>query len=136
MTDIRKGGCLCGSARYEINLKGEETGNCHCRDCQKQSGAAFVTVTTVSIDNFKWIKEPDGLISISDRASRRFCSLCGTPIQWCGVDYTDVANINTSTLDDPNGLNIVYEIFTRSRMDGVLPVVGAKQSQAGYDGLK
>lgn len=136
MKDIREGGCLCGAARYQIDLTGQETGNCHCRDCQKQSGAPFATVTTVKIGQLNWITEPDGKVSISKLAVRRFCSQCGTPLQWCGVDYTDTANINTATLDDVAGLDIVYEIYTRSRMAGILPVAGAMQSLEGYAALE
>lgn len=135
MKDIREGGCLCGAARYTIDLTGAETGNCHCRDCQKQSGAAFATVTTVKIEQFNWNAEPDGAISISEQAVRRFCGKCGTPLQWCGVDYSDIANINTATLDEASGLPVVYEIFTRSRMTGVQPVAEAAQSLEGHAAL-
>ncbi|WP_262695345.1 GFA family protein [Kordiimonas aquimaris] len=136
MRGIREGGCSCGAARYQMDLTDAETGNCHCRDCQKQSGAPFATVITVKADQFKWLKQPEGETSVSDAAIRRFCNKCGTPLQWCGVDYTDIANINMTTLDDTSGIDIVYEIYTRSRVAGILPVKGAAQSMAGYADLK
>ena len=136
MSDVREGGCLCGAARYQVDLTDAETGNCHCRDCQKQSGAPFATVTTVKATQFKWLTKPAGEVSISELAIRRFCKECGSPLQWCGVDYADIANINTTTLDDTSGLSIVYEIYTRSRYWGVLPVKGAAQSLSGYAELE
>ncbi len=132
MTDIRQGGCLCGKARYEIDLTDHETGNCHCRDCQKNSGAPFVTNTLVPTGQFKWISKPKGEYSASSAAIRRFCIECGTPLQWDGMENRDLVDVSTSTLDDPSGIAISYEIYTRSRMDGVLPVPGAQQFEAAY----
>lgn len=132
MVDIRQGGCLCGKARYEIDLEGHETGNCHCTDCQKNAGAPFMTFTLVPIDQFRWISKPDGKFMASETAVRRFCRECGTSIQWEPVEARDYANVSTATLDDPYGLPAEYEIYTRSRMAGVQPVKGAKQFETEY----
>jgi len=42
VTDLRTGGCLCGAIRYETAGEPVFTLRCHCRDCQRQSGAAHV----------------------------------------------------------------------------------------------
>ena len=36
------GGCLCGAVRYATNAEPVFAGNCHCKDCQRSSGGAFV----------------------------------------------------------------------------------------------
>jgi len=100
MKDIREGGCLCGAVRYEIDLSGHETGNCHCRDCQKNCGAPFVTSTFVPESQFRWITKPSGEYSASPAAIRRFCAQCGTPLQWDGFKLKGLVDINTATLDD------------------------------------
>lgn len=133
MKDIRQGGCLCGKARYEIDLTNHETGNCHCRDCQKNAGAPFMMFTLVPAVQFRWLKKPLGEFAASALAVRRFCKNCGTPLQWDGVDEPHSANISTATLDDPSGITAAYEIFTASRLDGILAVAGAKQFDAGFD---
>ena len=60
-TDLRQGGCLCGAVRYEINMDGARTGNCHCRDCQKNGGGPFMTFTTPLAGHLRWISEPKGI---------------------------------------------------------------------------
>jgi hypothetical protein len=127
MTDVREGGCLCGAVRYEINLKGSKTGNCHCTDCQKNSGGAFMPFTNVDRGQFRWISEPAGQAHASDIAVRRFCANCGTPMTWEGRDEPDHIAISTGTLDDKSGIEIVYEIFTRSRWSMIPPVPGVRQ---------
>jgi len=127
MANIHGGGCMCGAVRFEIDLDGAETGNCHCRDCQKNSGGAFMPFTTVKAGQLRWLHEPTGVMRSSDKAVRRFCSACGTPLTWEGEDYQHHQSVSTGTLDTPSSTPIVFEIFTRSRWPGIQPVPGARQ---------
>lgn len=132
MADVRQGGCLCGAARYEADVSEHETGNCHCSLCQKHTGSAFLTVTCVAIDKFRWINSPEGEYASSNDVIRRFCTKCGTPITWESADVPDLANFGAGTLDDKNGLEISYEIYTSNRLAGIERVPGARQMEADY----
>jgi hypothetical protein len=35
------GGCACGAIRYEVKADPVAMLNCHCRDCQRESGTAY-----------------------------------------------------------------------------------------------
>ncbi len=129
-TDLRQGGCLCGAVRYEINIDRHRTGNCHCRDCQKNSGGAFMPFTSVDRGQFRWLSEPHGEGRASEAAIRRFCEKCGTPMTWEGRDYPNRISVSTGTLDDVSGVEISYEIYTRSRWPGIQPVPGVRQYEA------
>jgi hypothetical protein len=133
MADLRTGGCMCGAVRYEMNIDGHKTGNCHCRDCQKNSGAGFMPFTNVDAGQFRWINEPEGVAKASEKAVRRFCNECGTPMTWEGEGEEDRASISTGTFDDPSGIEISYEIYTRSRWPAFKPVDGARQYEDGGD---
>ena len=127
MPDLRQGGCLCGAVRYEVNLDGHKTGNCHCTDCQKNSGAAFMPFSNVDSGQFRWTKKPDGVYQSSERALRRFCTQCGTPITWEAIDRPERQSVSVGTLDNLEGIEISYEIYTKSRIEGIQPVSGARQ---------
>ncbi|WP_417448785.1 GFA family protein [Kordiimonas sp.] len=128
--DLRQGGCLCGYVRYEINIEGSRTGNCHCRDCQKNGGGPFMTFTNPEDGHFRWLTEPEGRAYASDIAIRRFCIRCGTPMTWeSAADANDMA-VSTGTLDEPADIAIVYEIYTKSRWADIPPVPGARQYPA------
>jgi len=43
MSDIQEGGCLCGRVRFRADGPPNNVTNCHCRTCQQQGGAAYVT---------------------------------------------------------------------------------------------
>ncbi len=127
MPDLREGGCICGAVRYVIDLTNQKTSNCHCTDCRRHIGAPYASFTTVPIQQFRWLKHPEGQIELSPKAVRRFCKHCGTYIQWDGKHQSEFAEISTATIDDPVGLVPTFEFYTKSRMEGVQPVPGAKQ---------
>ena len=56
MADVRIGRCLCGRVRYES--KGEPLFSLlsHCRDCQRQSGSAFIAAMRVPAAGFRITK--------------------------------------------------------------------------------
>ena len=42
MAEMFEGGCSCGAVRYRLTSRPMFTHCCHCLDCQKQTGGAFV----------------------------------------------------------------------------------------------
>jgi hypothetical protein len=42
MSTTVTGGCACGAVRYEYSADPVFMGNCHCRDCQRTTGSAYV----------------------------------------------------------------------------------------------
>ena len=52
MTTLRTGGCLCGAIRYESSGEPVFALQCHCRDCQRQSGSAYVAAVRVPAAEF------------------------------------------------------------------------------------
>ena len=47
------GSCLCGNVTYTCDADPIASANCHCRDCQSSSGAAFSTVAMVPADSIE-----------------------------------------------------------------------------------
>ncbi len=130
MGKLVEGGCLCGRVRYEVNLKGAEFGHCHCKDCQKNSGAPFMSFAFVEWGYFRWLNEPDGAYQSSPDACRKFCTHCSSAICWEGKQFDHGISINTGTLDEYSGGDIQFEIFTRSRWPIIAPINGARQYEA------
>ena len=67
MATMRRGGCLCGAVRYESAGEPLFSLLCHCRDCQHQSGSAYVAAMRVPASGFRITKgEPRLYVSNSD----------------------------------------------------------------------
>ena len=48
---ILEGGCTCGSVRYRMTSQPMFVHCCHCRDCQRQTGSAFVLNALIETDH-------------------------------------------------------------------------------------
>ena len=132
MKDIREGGCLCGKARYSIDIADGYVGNCHCVTCRRHSGAPYETYITVPAGQFQWASEPVGYVQTGKTSGRFFCKDCGTPLSFVSDDEPDTVNITVGTIDDPSGMIPVYEIFTVSRMAKSLVCEPVKNRLVGF----
>jgi len=104
MTDnieSHEGGCFCGEIRYKIKGAPEWSAHCHCRSCQKATGAAFTSWTAVKKENFEVIK---GQISTRTwpGVERGFCNQCGTSLTYVAEEgWPGLVSILAPTFDDP-----------------------------------
>ena len=105
---ILSGGCACGAIRYTCTANPLFSLNCHCRDCQRESGSAFVPVLAVpkaafgitqgSVRYFK-------LTADSGHATARaFCGDCGSPLFGLPGSAPEIVTIRAGSLDEPPGV--------------------------------
>jgi len=76
------GSCLCGGVIFEISLPSVVCAHCHCTQCRRAHGAAFVTWFTVPKERWR-VTQGDALLrryASSDHARRWFCSGCGSSL--------------------------------------------------------
>lgn len=50
MSVSREGGCACGAVRYRLASEPLFTHCCHCLNCQRQTGSAFVINLLIETD--------------------------------------------------------------------------------------
>ncbi len=61
------GGCACGELRYRLDSKPMFVHCCHCRDCQRQTGSAFVLNALIETKSCGEILRRDPRLRRSDR---------------------------------------------------------------------
>lgn len=110
------GGCLCGAIRYAVEGEVEETAYCHCRTCQRQSGAPVVAWFAIAPAHFQYTKGAPKKYRASTRASREFCGDCGTYLLFREDDQTASLGLNTATLDEPSCVPPKFHIWCQSRI--------------------
>ena len=113
---VREGGCLCGAVRYRIEAEPTDIAYCHCRMCQKASGAPAMAWATVPASAFTWARGRPSPHRSSDRAGRLFCRECGSQLVFRVVSEPDRLDITVASLDDPTGVVPEYHIWTSSRL--------------------
>jgi hypothetical protein len=110
-----EGGCHCGAVRYRIAPGPADSAYCHCRLCQRASGAPAVAWLTVAGDRFTYIKGAPRAYRSSPEALREFCGTCGAPLLF-RPDGDPRIDITTATLDDPDAVAPRYHIWRMSRI--------------------
>jgi len=109
------GGCLCGSLRYEARDP-FEAGYCHCRLCQRSSGAPVLAWAGFPTSSFTYAKGEPRSYSSSTRGRRDFCSACGTQIGFRDTAAPTRVYVNIATLDDPTSVEPEYHIWLDSSL--------------------
>jgi hypothetical protein len=76
------GGCHCGAITYEAEVDPENTGICHCTDCQQLTGTAFRVTVGAPEGHYRITKgAPKVYIktgSSGDKRAQGFCGECGS----------------------------------------------------------
>lgn len=123
------GGCLCGAVRYRCEAEPLYPGHCHCRNCQKASGAGFITAFAVpeaAIEITGAIKYHETTADSSGTSRRGFCPECGSRLFGGSSNMPGLIAIMAGNMDDPSWLEPGMNIFTEtaqpwSHMDPALP---------------
>lgn len=113
-----KGSCLCGAINFELIAEPKAVSHCHCKMCQKQHGAAFATYASIPKDQFIYHSGQSKLTTYnsSSNISRKFCSLCGSNIEWSGSQkYPEWVSVAVATFDTQFNPKNIKEIHKESK---------------------
>jgi hypothetical protein len=113
---ILTGGCLCGAVRYRIegDLADEGAGFCHCRVCQRSSGAPVVAWGTFRTADFRFTQGQPAEFRSSPKGVRQFCPACGTQLTFAYTEGPAVLDVTLASLDDPALIVPEYHSWTSS----------------------
>jgi hypothetical protein len=105
------GHCVCGAVRYRTDAEPTLTANCHCTDCQRQTGSAFSILVAVPREALHIHGELATHVTIGTdtelEVKRQFGPRCGSPIVSLPDMTPDLAFTKAGTLD--NAADLVPE---------------------------
>jgi hypothetical protein len=137
MSDELEGGCACGAVRYRMTSAPMFVHCCHCRDCQRQTGSAFVLNALIETARVETLGTEPRRFDVPTDSGRPHgiyrCPTCGTAV-WS--EYGGVAKlrfVRVGTLDDPQALAPDVHIYTRSKQPWVKLPEGVPAFEAYYD---
>jgi len=96
------GRCLCGEIIYSVDSEPLFSGNCHCKDCQRSSGSAYVPALVFLEKDVPIGGQAKYFESTSDSGSihtRGFCSNCGSQLFAKFSAMPGLLGIKAGTLD-------------------------------------
>ncbi len=149
------GGCDCGHVRYRLDARPLFVHCCHCRWCQRESGASFALNALIESEHVSLLQGKPMMVAtpsesgIGQQMAR--CPQCYVTV-WShyGGAGPVISFIRVGTLDDPDRLPPDIHIFTHSKQPWVqlpegTPVVSEyydrkqywpPESQRRYEALK
>jgi hypothetical protein len=110
------GGCACGSIRYQLLDKPMFVHCCHCDDCQRLTGSAFVLNAIIETQAIKLLRGNPVAVPVPRENGPHDiyrCPSCQTAV-WS--DYgrkPNVRFVRVGTLDKPGALKPDVHIHTR-----------------------
>ncbi|MFO1060281.1 MAG: GFA family protein [Dongiaceae bacterium] len=131
------GGCGCGAVRYVLRGAPMIVHCCHCHDCQRQTGSAFVINALYETDRIGLLSgapEPSAMPTDSGRPHDiHRCPRCGTAV-WSDYGRRPALRfVRVGTLDAPSALPPDVHIYTRSKLPWVGLPPGARAFAEYYD---
>lgn len=132
MTEV-KGSCHCGNVSYAVHGNIVSVVNCHCELCRSLCGAAFASYVVVRQLELS-LQGQESLVSYTatDKATRHFCKICGTPIfNTNPVSYPSLVMLYLGTVASSANLTPKLNVFCESKLpwvDGMASITGFPQA--------
>lgn len=140
MADERtnEGGCGCGALRYHVRGEPIYVNNCHCRQCQVQTGStsvvnAFFETERLTLTSGETVRSHFKAGSGGDHQVVR-CANCGTAIWSFYPRLGELGlGLRVGTLDNPDAFRPDAIIFTDEAMAWVTLPEGIPHFSKTYD---
>ena len=125
MANSYEGGCRCGAVRYRLSGEPYKSGVCHCTECRRETGSAFLYYADWSIDCFTASGD------YKTYEGRSFCPACGGTLFHLSDDHVEIA---LGSLDEaPVALVPMREGWIKRREPWLVAVAGAGQFREDTD---
>jgi hypothetical protein len=122
MSAVLEGGCACGSVRYRLTSDPLITHCCHCLNCQRQTGSAFVINLMIEADRVELLGgEPQPVdVPRDDGSAQRIfrCPTCQVAV-FSEYTYPELWFVRAGTLDRPSAVTPDVHIFTKSKLSWI-----------------
>jgi hypothetical protein len=136
MSIPREGGCACGAVRYRLTSDPLFTHCCHCVNCQRQTGSAFVINLLIETNRVELLAGDPQPVDVprDDGSTQRIfrCPTCQVAV-FSEYGRPEVRFVRAGTLDRPSSVEPDVHIFTRSKVGWVTLPDAAPAFDVYYD---
>ena len=133
-----EGGCDCRTVRYRMESAPLFVHCCHCRWCQRESGASFALNAMIEADRVTELAGPPELVQTPSASGSgqliARCPKCRVAVwsHYAGAGPV-VRFVRVGTLDDPDLLPPDIHIFTASKQPWIVIPEGTPAVPEYYD---
>jgi hypothetical protein len=133
-----EGGCTCGEIRYRMISHPMFVHCCHCRWCQRETGASFALNAMIEADRVELLKGKPEIVKIPTLSGKgqkiHRCPTCRIALWSNYAGAGDAVNfVRVGTLDQPDHLPPDIHIYTLSKQPWVQLPQGVPAVEEYYD---
>ena len=132
----REGGCSCGEVRYRLTSDPLFVHCCHCLNCQRQTGSAFVINLLIETDRVELLAGTPQPVDVprDDGSTQTIfrCPSCQVAV-FSQYGHPGFRFVRAGTLDDPSGVTVDVHIYTRSKVPWVTLPESVPAFEVYYD---
>lgn len=120
-----EGACTCGAVRYRMTTKPMFVHCCHCRWCQRETGASFALNALIEADRVVVLQGSPEVVNTPSNSGKgqkiARCPRCHVALwsNYAGAGDA-VRFVRVGTLDEPDRLPPDIHIFTSSKQPWVV----------------
>ena len=132
------GHCTCGAIRYRMASRPMFVHCCHCRWCQRETGASFALNAMIETDRLVLLQGVPEMVDTPSNSGRgqkiARCPTCRVALwsHYAGAG-DKIAFVRVGTLEAPDRLPPDIHIFTASKQPWVVTPLGVPAVPAYYD---
>lgn len=132
MSSKYSGQCLCGKIIYSVDVEPVFTGNCHCKDCQRSSGSAFIPAMIFPEQDVVVsgeVKYFDSQADDGNMHKRGFCPNCGSQLFSRFSNIPGMLGIKAGTLNNASSYvpKLDFYVGSAAPWDFMNPAIPKKQ---------
>ncbi len=132
-----EGGCTCRAVRYRMVSRPLFVHCCHCRWCQRETGASFALNAMIEADRVELLAgAPEVVITPSSSGKGQKITRCPTCRVALWSNYAGSGDkfrfVRVGTLDEPDRLPPDVHIFTASKQPWVVLPKGTPAVEVFY----
>jgi hypothetical protein len=135
MPNPLEGECACKAVRYRLNAAPMFVQSCHCLNCQRQTGSAFVINILIEKSHVELLRGELVEVDVPrDQGVQRImrCPTCQIAV-WSFYTRPEVALVRAGTLDHPASVAPMAHVFTRSKLPWVVIPSSVPAFEVYYD---
>jgi hypothetical protein len=131
-----EGGCSCGAVRYRLTSEPLFTHCCHCLNCQRQTGSAFVINLLIEADRVELIAGDPQPVEVprDDGSAQRIyrCASCQVAV-FSEYGRPEIKFVRAGTLDEPSRATPDVHIYTSSKVPWITLPESVPAFEVYYD---
>jgi hypothetical protein len=125
---------MCGAVTYRAHAEMRRVVNCHCDMCRRMNGSAFSSYAVIPFKTLELSGEEDlSAYAVTERATKHYCSRCGTPIFNLNSKYAGACMLYLGAIEGNQKYSPSLNVYCESMLSWLETLGSVEGFQKGVE---